>query len=245
MLFVVKDLDLYGDEMINAQSNAVEMQTIPRPTIETAIDGKISHILFFSVIIFILQFFLDISPAVESNQPLLPPTTTQSATTSSQNTRPTISAPLKMTTSSTVPDESIALTEAKPTMSHSSGAIPKSKSPVALRYSPVYKQPENHIEELNLRLKSINERIHIKLTECDRNGSILNAQAMRGDDINPSIGSDTEKEIDLNIQHLESTVSSISPLPSTSSTAVNSPDAAANRRIHYKDWHAERYETDF
>lgn len=145
-----------------------------------------------------------------------------------------------MTTSSTVPNESVALTEARPTMSHHTGAIPKSKSPVALRYSPVYKQPENHIEELNLRLKSINERVHIKLTEIHGSNSVLDAQAMRGDDINPSVGSDTEKEIDINIQHLESTVS---PLPSLSSTAVNSPDAAANRRN--PNWHIERYETDF
>lgn len=152
-----------------------------------------------------------------------------------------------MTAASTAPTESVATTEAKPTMSHRyGGAIPKTKSPVPLRYSPVYKQPENHIEELNFRLKSINDRIHIKLTETDGN-SVLGAQALRGDDINPSVGSDTEKEVDINIQHLESTVSSLSPLPGSSlnSTAVNSPETATNRRNRNKNWHAERYETDF
>lgn len=150
-----------------------------------------------------------------------------------------------MRTSSTVPNESVAITEAKPTMSNRLGAIPKTKSPV--RYSPVYKQPDqNHIEELNFRLKSINDRIHIKLTETDgSSGDVLGAQALRGDDINPSVGSDTEKELDINIQHLESTVSSLSPMPSSNSTAFNSPDAAINRRNHNKNWHAERYETDF
>lgn len=128
-------------------------------------------------------------------------------------------------------------------MSNRFGAIPKTKSPNSLRYSPVYKQPENHIEELNFRLKSINDRIHIKLTETD--GGALGAQALRGDDINPSVGSDTEKEVDINIQHLESTVSSLSPLPSSNSTAFNSPESASNRRNKNKNWHAERYETDF
>lgn len=150
-----------------------------------------------------------------------------------------------MTTSSTIPSESVAITQAKPTMSHRFGTKFKSKSPVTLRYSPVYKDPENHIEELNFRLKSLNDRIHIKLTETN-DASALGAQAMRGDDVNPSVGSDTEKEIDINIQLLESTVSSLSPLPSSNSTAVNSPENMAfNRRNKDKNWHAERYETDF
>lgn len=174
------------------------------------------------------------------------PSTQNATTTGQNNTRPTISSPIKVTTSSTVPNESVAITEAKPTMSNRLGAIPKSISPLALRYSPVYKQPENHIEELNFRLKSINDRIHIKLTETDgSSNSVLGAQALRGDDINPSVGSDTEKEVDINIQHLESTVSSISPMPSSvNSTAFNSPDTAANRRNQNQNWH-ERYETAF
>lgn len=48
MLFVVKDLDLYGDETISAQSRAVELQPIPRPTVETAIDGKVTLPCFLS-----------------------------------------------------------------------------------------------------------------------------------------------------------------------------------------------------
>lgn len=195
----------------------------------------------------------DISPAVESNQPLLSApangsngSNVQYATTTSQAIRPVISAPIKMTTTSTVPTESVPVTEVKPTMSNRyGGAIPKTKSPVALRYSPVYKNPENHIEELNFRLKSINDRIHITLTETDGN-SVLGAQALRGDDINPSVGSDTDKEVDINIQHLESTVSSLSPMPSSvNSTPFNSPETAANRRNRNKNWQAERIETDF
>lgn len=106
----------------------------------------------------------------------------------------------------------------------------QSKSPTA-RYSPVYKQPppENHIEELNLRLKTLNERVQINLISGD---------------INPSVGSDTEKELDINIQQLESTVSSLSGFPSGSST-VNSPEEAKKRRHQDKNWHVEKYETDF
>lgn len=44
MLFVVKDLDLYGEES-TAQPRVVEMRPMHRPAIETAIDGKIYVIL--------------------------------------------------------------------------------------------------------------------------------------------------------------------------------------------------------
>lgn len=118
----------------------------------------------------------------------------------------------------------------------------QSKSP-NLRYSPVYKQPpENHIEELNLRLRTLNERVQITLIDA-RNG-VSGEPADQSGDINPSVGSDTEKELEINIQQLESTVSSLSGLPSGSST-VNSPEEAKKRRHQDKNWHVERYETDF
>lgn len=44
MLFVVKDLDLYGNES-TARPRVVEMRPMHRPAIETAIDGKIYIIL--------------------------------------------------------------------------------------------------------------------------------------------------------------------------------------------------------
>lgn len=43
MLFVVKDLELYGNDSA-AQPRTVEMQPMQRPSIETAIDGKIRDI---------------------------------------------------------------------------------------------------------------------------------------------------------------------------------------------------------
>lgn len=106
-----------------------------------------------------------------------------------------------------------------------------SKRPIT-RYSPVYKVPETHIEELNLRLKALNDQ--------DPNEGVA-ARAILGVDINPSVGSDTEKEAELNIQQLESSVSSLSGLPSGSS-AVNSPEAIRNQD---KSWRIERHETDF
>lgn len=65
---------------------------------------------------------------------------------------------------------------------------------------------QNHIEELNFRLQNAN----------------LANQAASSDDVNPSVGDTSEKSSDVNIQQLESTVSSLSD--NTSST-VNSPEA--------------------
>lgn len=158
----------------------------------------------------------------------------------SQITRPIISAPIQTTASTTLPTQSGVVTEVKQSMAGRFISTIRSKSP-NLRYSPVYKQPDNHIEELSLRLKSLNERVQIKLT--DANNGVLSEQTILASDINPSVGSDTEKGSDINIQQLESTVSSLG-LPSGSST-VNSPEAAKSRRNDDKNWHVERYETDF
>lgn len=105
------------------------------------------------------------------------------------------------------------------------------------KYSPVYKVPGNHIEELNSRLRDLNGRVRISFI-----GS-KSQEVTYGNDINPSVGSDTEKESDMNIQQLESTVSSLSGLASGSST-VNSPEAAQQRR-NPTNWHIQQQETDF
>lgn len=159
----------------------------------------------------------------------------------SQGTRPIISEPIQTTAPSSIPTQSSTTTEVKQSMTGRFVSAIRSKSP-NLRYSPVYKQiPDNHIEELSLRLKTLNDRVQINLIGA-RNG-VLEEQAILSSDINPSVGSDTEKESDINIQQLESTVSSLG-LPSGSST-VNSPEAAKSRRNEDKNWHVERYETDF
>lgn len=84
------------------------------------------------------------------------------------------------------------------------------------RYSPVYKDaltsfPPGHIEELSMRLQSLNGHFQINLI---------------GSDINPSVESDTNKEPELNVRNLESSISSMSGL--TIST-TNSPEMLKNK----------------
>lgn len=69
----------------------------------------------------------------------------------------------------------------------------------------------NHIEELNFRLQQANQA----------------ARADANDDINPSVGDTSDKDSDVNIQQLESTVSSLS---GNSSSAVTSPEIVRNKR---------------
>lgn len=109
-----------------------------------------------------------------------------------------------------------------------------------MRYSPVYKMSQTHIEELNFRLQSLNQQVHIDVV----NNGNAGAAAILSGDINPSVGSDNEKESDLNIQQLESSVSSLSGLQTGSST-INSPEATHSQRVQEKNWRVERYETDF
>lgn len=104
----------------------------------------------------------------------------------------------------------------------------------SVRYSPVYRAPPappGHIEELNMRLKALNGNVHVNIIE-------KHSQMAYSGDINPSVGSDTEKESDLNIRQLESSVSSLSGLPSS----VNSPEMAGNSQ---SQWHVVRKETSF
>lgn len=180
------------------------------------------------------------APVAEPSQPLLSETENPPEPSTSENTRPTISAPIQVTTTSTIPMHSGIVTEVKSTMSNRFVASSHSKS-LSVRYSPVYKAPEPHIEELNFRLKTL-ERVYGNVTTDD---SIATAAPVHAD-VNPSVGSDTERESDINIRQLESSVSSLSGLPSGSST-VNSPETTANsrRRHEGRNWRVERYETDF
>lgn len=73
------------------------------------------------------------------------------------------------------------------------------------------KLAQNHIEELNLRLQRVNQV----------------SQDQTDGDINPSVGDISDKDSDVNIQHLESTVSSLS---GHSSGGVASPEIKRNKR---------------
>lgn len=88
------------------------------------------------------------------------------------------------------------------------------------------KVPQNHIEELNFRLQQTN-------------------QAVASDDINPSVGDTSDKDSDVNIQQLESTVSSLNE---DSSSAVTSPEIARNKKKSKPSTARPRFksiETDF
>lgn len=131
------------------------------------------------------------------------------------------------------------MTQVKQTLSNRFAISSQSSS---VRYSPVYKNPENHIEELNFRLKSLNQPVYGNYGGGNESGAVGGEAIVP--DINPSVGSDNDKESELNIRQLESSISSLSGLPSGSS-AVNSPEAARNKQELGKNWHVERYETDF
>lgn len=158
--------------------------------------------------------------------------------TSIQSQLPVISQPVPIIAATEVPTQSEVVTQVQQTLSSRYAISAKSSSSV--RYSPVYKNPENHIEELNFRLKTLNDQRRYGTLGIPEEGAV----GGQVPDINPSVGSDNEKESELNIRQLESSVSSLSGLPSGSST-VNSPEAVRNRQNLSKDWHIERYETDF
>lgn len=260
ILFVAKDLQLYGIEAFS-EIPAVEMQTISRRHTEEP-DGKWN---FVSIEIeidsksqsnkkskFSFFFYKASATVAESNQPLLsghenvqqqqpPPQQTKHQ----QNIPLTISSPIQQTIAgSGIPTQSGTVTEVTQSMSNRveiSNHSPKPPHP--MRYSPVYKMSQTHIEELNFRLQSLNHRVHVDL--CDSGPNAGAAAVIASGDINPSVGSDNDKESDLNIQQLESSVSSLSGLPTGSST-VNSPEAThSQRKMEEKSWRVERYETDF
>lgn len=167
---------------------------------------------------------------------------TQPQSTAQDAPRTIISPPIQITTSSAIATHARNVTEVTQSMPNPILATIQSKIPHPERYSPVYKMSQTHIEELNFRLQGLTER-HIARND---NGNVDAVdQAVLSGDINPSVGSDNEKESDLNIQQLESSVSSLSGLPTGSST-INSPEAVHVQRYQAeKNWRVERYETDF
>lgn len=80
--------------------------------------------------------------------------------------------------------------------------------------------PDNHVDELNIRLQQIRQQ----------------------GDINPSVGDGSDKESELNIRQLESSISSLSGVMSGSSQ-FNSPEA--NRAPKPKGTANYKIETDF
>lgn len=234
ILFFVKDLELYGDND-DSESNVVEL--LPISTIGNAPDGNF-HIKFMENFeekkLIRIYVVISAAPQVVSTEPLLSDQERAIDTSDSQNEPPLISAPIPVTTESsavytgTIPRVKQSLTSRFVSANYSNSS--------SLRYSPVYKNTENHIEELNFRLKSLN-RVH---DEDDVDGEAAGSQALPSD-INPSVGSDNEKESELNIRQLESSVSSLSGLPSS----VNSPEDIQNRRHAGVNWRVERYETNF
>lgn len=173
------------------------------------------------------KFFNSAAPQGEAQEPLLSDRQQTTEEDTVQNDLPVISAPILSTITSTG-----VIPHVKETQSSRFISSIQSSS---LRYSPVYKNPENHIEELNFRLKTLNNRAH-GFSEEDE-GDVGGAQPIPSD-INPSVGSDNEKDSDLNIRQMESSVSSLSGLPSE----INSPE---NRRHAGANWRVEQYETNF
>lgn len=193
-------------------------------------------------------FFILVIPAADESQqqPLLDPIDENppepSAIQPTQPSQPVSSAPAPVTTQSAAIPRPGIVSQMKQTFSNRFTMATTHSNSSSVRYSPVYKtHPETHVEELNFRLKALNERDYSNSNEND-NGAV-GGQAIPSD-INPSVGSDTEKESELNIGQLESSVSSLSGLPSGSST-VHSPETVQNRRHAGANWRIEHYETDF
>lgn len=185
--------------------------------------------------------------AAESNHPLLSRHDEEpSQQTTQQNVRPLeISSPIQTTAGSGMPTHSGIVTEVTQSSSNRYEVSSHSKLS-SLRYSPVYKMSQNHIEELNFRLQALNQRVNVTFDESDgATAGAVGGVALSGD-INPSVGSDIEKESDINIHQLESSISSLSGLPTGSST-INSPEAIRTQSKHVEDrnWRVERYETNF
>lgn len=98
-----------------------------------------------------------------------------------------------------------------------------------VKYTQLARLPQNHIDELNFRLQTLNEHTEIQYAEV-----VASPMPAFGSDINPSVGDISDKESELNIRQLESTVSSLSGV---NSSTVGSP--LSERTVH------NRRETDF
>lgn len=115
----------------------------------------------------------------------------------------------------------------------SSSSSDTQRSVVPTKFILMNKLPQTHIDELNFRLQTLTENVE----------SNNDPRAAFGSDINPSVGDASDKESELNIRHLESTVSSLSG--AQSSSAVNSPEIIRDQIKHEAKYNFKRIETDF
>lgn len=90
-----------------------------------------------------------------------------------------------------------------------------------VKYTQLARLPQNHIDELNFRLQTLNESVEIQYAEV-----VASPMPAFGSDINPSVGDISDKESELNIRQLESTVSSLSGV---NSSTVGSPLSERNQ----------------
>lgn len=86
-----------------------------------------------------------------------------------------------------------------------------------VKYSQLAKLPQNHIDELNLRLQNITDPSEVQYAE------VASPQPTFGSDINPSVGDISDRESELNIRQLESSVSSLSGVMSSTVGSPLSP----------------------
>lgn len=209
ILLIVRDIELYGTDNI----------FVPRP-IEMQPINPINY-----------QSANVVDNAPEVSQPLLTSSTANdnNNNNNSQQNAPIPISPAIQRVESLKPAETV-------TVSHQSMAnrfvTSTASTSSTVRYSPVYKASPDHIAELNTRLQTLNRRVHINIAEKHSEMTYVN-------DINPSVGSDTEKESELNIEQLESSMSSLSGIPSGST--VNSPEMPKGQRNTH--WPTDRFET--
>ena len=88
-----------------------------------------------------------------------------------------------------------------------------------MKYTQLARLPQNHIDELNFRLQTLTEVTEVQYAE------VASPRPTFGSDINPSVGDISDKESELNIRQLESSVSSLSGV---NSSTVGSPLSARN-----------------
>lgn len=162
---------------------------------------------------------------VQQREPLLQhdPTTTQAAPLiqSIQNTQQqfgaTPASPLSTETDSSNERRSPAFE----TNSNNSPNNNNNDNPNVVKYTQLARLPPNHIEELNFRLQTLNESAEIEYAQV-----ITSPLPAFGSDINPSVGDISDKESELNIRQLESTISSLSGV---NSSTIGSPLSERNQ----------------
>lgn len=112
-----------------------------------------------------------------------------------------------------------------------------------LKYTYLQKLPhQNHIEELNFRLRSLEEHVEIVSPQPSTSQEI---QPTFGSDINPSVGDISDRESELNIRQLESSVSSINGANSGSANAESIYSSPVSRREKPDRAEFRAQETDF